>query len=342
MSDHLHDGAGPAGGAPPPPADPGRDAPPARAREAGASPPGVTVAVLARSDEPALAATLRSLERAAGKLAARGHAVSFVICVNGEDGREALADARSFADCMRSLRTAVIREPLADKARAWNLARSSCATPIVVFCDADVDVAPDALVVLVDALAAAPRALLASARQVPALAGASAVARAAALPYRFDFGVVGGRLYAMRSSAVARMPEGLLLEDGWLSAVLGREQLLVVDAAEVRFRPPETLADYFRERLRTEAGKVQIREARRSARGGAAGLGPRRGPIARYPWREMARRLAPGDWPLAAINLGVRAAARVAAEVAARTGHRIRWATIATSKPPRAAAGGKA
>ncbi len=309
-------------------AAPRRDAlaEPARLREA------ITIAVLARADEPALGTTLRSLERAAGTLAARGHEIHFAICVNGEEGRAALADARGFADCMRSLRTAVIREPRADKARAWNLVRSSCATPLLVFCDADVDVAPDALLRLVEALETRPDAALASARQVPRLEGAGVVARAAALPYRFDFGVVGGRLYAMRSAAALAMPEGLLLEDGWLSAELGRDRLLTVGDARVFFRPPATLGDYFRERLRTEAGKVQIRASRRVA--GAEGE-----PIASYPWSEIRRQIGRRDLPLAAINLGVRLGARAAAEVAARTGRRVRWATIGSSKPPRAAGG---
>ena len=293
----------------------------------------VTIAVLARADEPALAATLGSLERAAGALAARGHAIQFAICVNGGDGRLAAADARAFAECMRSLRTSVIHEPRADKARAWNLVRSACTTPWVVFCDADVEVAPDALVRLVEALEARPDLALASARQVPLLDGATMVARAAALPYRFDFGVVGGRLYALRTAALERMPEGLLLEDGWLSARLGRERLVTVADAEVRFRPPATVADYFRERLRTEAGKVQIRDGRR-ARGAAAP------PIAAYPWSEMRRRLGPADWPLVAFNLGVRACARVAAEAATRVGRDVRWSTVTSSKPPRAARGG--
>ncbi len=292
----------------------------------------VTIAVLARADEPALGATLRSLERAAGALAARGHATQFAICVNGADGRLAAADARAFAECMRSVRTSVIREPRADKARAWNLVRSACTTPFLVFCDADVEVAPDALVRLVEALEQDPGAALASARQVPRLDGATLVARAAALPYRFDFGVVGGRLYALRASELERMPEGLLLEDGWLSARFGRARLLTVADAEVRFRPPATAADYFRERLRTEAGKVQIREERR-AQGGQGE------PIAAYPWSEMRRRLGPADWPLVAFNLGVRACARVAAEVASRAGRDVRWSTVTSSKPPRAAGG---
>lgn len=292
----------------------------------------VTVAVLARADEPALGATLRSLERAAGALAARGHATQFAICVNGGEGRRAAADARAFAECMRSVRTSVIREPRADKARAWNLVRQACTTPLVVFCDADVEVASDALVRLVDALERNPGAALASARQVPSLDGATLVARAAALPYRFDFGVVGGRLYAFRTAELERMPEGLLLEDGWLSARLGRDRLLTVAEAHVRFHPPATVADYFRERLRTEAGKVQIREERRA-------LGRVPEPIAAYPWSEMRRRLGPADWPLVAFNVGVRACARLAAEVASRAGRDVRWSTVTSSKPPSAAGG---
>ncbi|MFM7144498.1 MAG: glycosyltransferase, partial [Alphaproteobacteria bacterium] len=293
----------------------------------------VTIAVLARADEPALGATLRSLERAAGALAARGHETRFSICVNGGEGRLAAADARAFAECMRAVRTSIVHEPRADKARAWNLVRSACTTPLAVFCDADVEVAPDALVRLVEALEARPDAALASARQVPLLDGATLVARAAALPYRFDFGVVGGRLYALRTAALERMPEGLLLEDGWLSARLGRDRLVTVVEAEVRFRPPATVADYFRERLRTEAGKVQIRDDRRSS-------GADTPAIAAYPWSEMRRRLGPADWPLVAFNLGVRACARVAAEAASRTGRAVRWSTVTSSKPPRAARGG--
>jgi hypothetical protein len=289
------------------------------------SPEAVTVAVLCRSDEPALTRTLDSLGRAAQRLAEGGRAVCFAICVNGSDGQSALAAARGFAVGQPRWATHLVVEAKADKARAWNLLRGSCTTPLLVFCDADVDVEETALVALIAALEAQPEKLLASARQVPALDGASLVARAAALPYRFDFNVVGGRLYAMRRDAVARMPEGLLLEDGWLSARLGTDRLLTVPEARVFFRPPQTLGDYLRERVRTEAGKVQIRRERRAA-------GQPQTPIARYPWKEIARGLPLRDWPLVALNLGVRAIARVAAERAERTGRTISWSTIATSK----------
>ncbi len=301
---------------------PGGDA----AREA------VTIAVPCRSDEPALGATLASLDRAAARLVARGHPARLVVCVNGPQGGIAQADAEQLERRSVGLSLELLLELEADKARAWNRLRASCTTPLIVCCDADVELAPDALVALVEALEANPEVLLASARQIPLLAGQGWVARAAALPYRFEFGVVGGRLYAMRSAALERMPERLLLEDGWLSARLGRSRLLTVERAEVYFHPPCTLADYLRERLRTEAGKVQIRAWR------AANPSPP-GAIARYPWRAMARELAPRDWPLVALNVAVRGVARVVAELAARRGRELGWATVTTSKPARAAGG---
>lgn len=299
----------------------------------------VTVAVLCRADEPALARTLHTLEAAADPLARDGREVGFAICVNGPAGSgAALAAANAMAARRAPGTVRVLVDARADKARAWNLVRAACATPLIAFCDADVEVAPDALAKLAAALDAAPDVQLASARQVPvfgpfASEGGSAgarratlVARAAAIPYRFDFQVVGGRLYLMRAAAVERMPEGLLLEDGWLSARLGNDVLRTVHDAEVRFHPPTTLADYFRERMRTEAGKLQIRDERRDE-------GRSQQPIARYRWREMSAALGAADLPLVAVNLGVRFAARALAGLAARRGRSVAWATVASSKP---------
>jgi hypothetical protein len=308
-----------------------------------AAPDAITVAVLSRADEPALDRTLDGLARAAEPLRAQGRTVRFAICVNGPTASAASA-ARAAADAFASRHAAgavcVLLDGRADKARAWNLVRGACTTPLLAFCDADVDVAPDALTALVAQLESDQGVQLASARQVPVFGpfagegdGAAAprrratlVARAAALPYRFDFQVVGGRLYVMRAAAVERMPESLLLEDGWLSARLGNDALRTVASAQVGFHPPATLADYFRERLRTEAGKIQIRDERR--RDGGAPT-----PIARYRAGAMLSALRPGELPLVVVNLGVRFVARAIAELAARRGRRIPWSTVASSKP---------
>lgn len=287
----------------------------------------VLIAVPCRSDEPALSRTLEALSVAGVGLEERGHEVRFAICVNGPPGpAEAAADA--FAAGAGRGRTAVLMLNEPDKAAAWNRLRGGCEAEWIVFCDADVEPTSDALVCLAESLESRPDAAVATARLEPDLEGASMVARAAALPHRFDFGVVRGPLYLLRTSALARMPEGLLLEDAWLSAELGARgagRVLSVWSAVVRYRPAGTLGDYFRERLRTEAGKIQIRADR-------ARRGVPHTPIARYPWEHFLSELGPRDWPLVVLNLGVRLVARVVAEFAATRGRAVSWAPVRSSK----------
>jgi cellulose synthase/poly-beta-1,6-N-acetylglucosamine synthase-like glycosyltransferase len=290
----------------------------------------LTVGILCRADEPALGNTLASLRRAAASLEQAGWESRFIVCVNGPSlegtSLPAWTAAASFAAELAAGRVRLIREGKADKARAWNLVRQACATAFIAFCDADVEVGEHALERLVTELERRPEVMLASARQVPILDHAGLVARAAALPSRFDLGVVGGPLYAMRAAAVEIMPEELLFEDAWLSARIGRASLTTVPLAEVRYRPPATLGDWYRQRLRTEAGKIQIREARRHEQ-------PDGGPIARYPWREMLHGIHFTEWPLVALCLAVRFVARAVAEYSARRGRRIAWVTIPSTKP---------
>ncbi|MDG2305391.1 MAG: glycosyltransferase family 2 protein [Candidatus Binatia bacterium] len=289
----------------------------------------VTIAVPCRSDEPGLARTLDALSVAAEALRERGHEVFFFVCVNGPAG-PAHEAAAAFA--AGSERTTVFTLDEAGKAGAWNRLRGGCETDWIAFCDADVEPAPDALASLAESLEGRPDAAVATARLEPKLEGASLVAKAAALPHRFDFGVVRGPLYLLRTEALERMPDGLLLEDAWLSAELGARgagTVLSVWSAVVRYRPANTLRDYYRERLRTEAGKIQIRADR-----------VRRGvphtPIARYPWEHFLAELGPREWPLVALNLGVRVVARFMAELAARRGRNVPWTPVASSKSPAA------
>lgn len=289
--------------------------------------PRVTIAIPCRSDEPALRATLDAVVLAAARLQERGHDVFFSICTNGPGG-PARSDAHAFATGDGVGRTSVFDLEQADKAAAWNRLRGACETPWIVFCDADVEPSEDALVCLAEAMESRPDAVVATARLEPDLSRASWVARAAALPHRFDFGVVRGPLYLLRTEALSRMPEGLLLEDAWLSAELGARgagAVLSVWSAVVRYRPAHTLGDYFRERLRTESGKIQIRDDRNRR-------GVPQTPISRYPWEHFLAELGPREWPLAALNLGVRVVARALAEVQARRGRRVAWAQVRSSK----------
>ena len=289
----------------------------------------VTIALPCRSNEPALKRTMEALVEAVARLEDRGHEVRYAICVNGPTGPASLA-AEEFACGKGRGRTRVLTLPVADKAAAWNRLRSDCDTEWIVFCDADVEPAPDSLVSLCEALETRPDAVIATARLEPILDGGSFVARAAALPHRFDFGVVRGPMYVLRREALVSMPEGLLLEDAWLSAQFGASgggKVLSVWSAVVHYRPPGNLRDYCRERLRTEAGKIQIRSDRRSR-------GVPLTPIARYPWSQLWSELGPRDLPLVALNIGVRGVCRFVAELSAWRGREVSWKTVESTKAP--------
>ena len=115
------------------------------------------------------------------------------------------------------------------KVAAWNAIRAAARAPIIVFADADVRVARSRD-------PAAGRAARARARSSPSSRDArqplrdfpsdGLVARVAALPHRFDFGNVPGRLYALRVAALPEpMPATVLHEDAYLTVRLGRRAL---------------------------------------------------------------------------------------------------------------------
>ena len=66
-----------------------------------------------------------------------------------------------------------------------------------------------------------------AARETPILeAGSSIWSRMGALPYRFNFGNAGGRLFLIRKDALSGpMPEDLLLEDAWLTVAVGKQRV---------------------------------------------------------------------------------------------------------------------
>ena len=183
----------------------------------------------------------------------------------------------------------------------WRWARGD----LLAFCDADVRVAPDALARLYAALQNDAQARLVAAREVPVVdAQASLWSRLGALPYRFDFGNAGGRLFMIRRDAlISPLPEDLLLEDAWLTVAVGKSHVRKHMQAQVFFVPPRTWNDYFAERVRTEAGKIQLRRQH------AALLEP--GPVAAYPWAEFVRRLTWPEYGLALVALAIRGLARL-------------------------------
>lgn len=242
---------------------------------------------------------------------------------SGRDGVGRGSGARASGSC---LGVRLLRLARPNKAAAWNAIRGAVRAPVIVFADADVRVAPGAIGLLLARLAAEPDLAVVAGREAAVVErGDGLPARLAALPYRFDFGNLPGRLYAMRSTALAEpMPDHVVSEDAFLTVKLGRARFAKEDAALVYLRPPLGWRDYLRQRVRNEVGKLQLaREFPDLLR--AHGFG-------RYPWREFLARIRPGEYPLVAASLAARVYARLLARRQAGGGFRPGWDMLESTK----------
>jgi hypothetical protein len=286
----------------------------------------VTLAVPCRTDEPSLGRTLdtalASWERA--PQAARA-GLEVLVCLNGVDAPGPRAALERFA--------AAVGAPLAthaaDAARdtapppagrigvdalltrrvgkpiAWNVLRAAARAPVAVFMDADVGFAPETFGLLLDTLAAHPAAAIATARTTCAPRPGLFESIMAA-PYGVEFPNISPQLYAARLAVLpATMPEDLIEPERWLELLVGRDRVVRAPGAEVSVRLPGTLADFFRQRIRIEMGKVQFAHE--------------------YPGIETRGRPQPGlRTVLASLDHGRRA--RLAAYLALRSvAHALAW-----------------
>lgn len=237
----------------------------------------VTLAVPCRTDEPALGRTLDAAW-ASWQVAAQSatHALEVLVCLNGATGESrALAELRAFA-AARGVRLAEVQAdarseptdapltvtalctPRAGKAIAWELLRRRARGATMLFLDADVLFPGNAFGLLLDTLAARPDAILASARTTCEVRS-TAFERVMAVPYRIDFPNLSPQLYAARRDGLpASMPQDLFDPEHWLELMVGAEHMVRVPGARVVIRLPGTLADFFRQRIRIEMGKVQL------------------------------------------------------------------------------------
>ena len=191
------------------------------------------------------------------------------------------------------------------KPRAMNTLWQWAYGDLLLFCDADVRLDPQAIASLY-AHAQQERQLgLVAAREVPMLEPKTSIwSRMGALPYRFNFGNVGGRLFLIRKDVLSEpMPEDLLLEDAWLTVAVGKQYVGKAMQAQVFFVLPQTWRDYFAERVRAEGGKMQLR------RQYAPLLA--HGPVAEYPWTEFLRTIRLREYGLVLLALGIRGLARL-------------------------------
>lgn len=191
------------------------------------------------------------------------------------------------------------------KPRAMNTLWQWACGNLLLFCDADVRIDLQAIAYLYAHAQAEPQLGLVAAREVPILeAEASIWSRMGALPYRFNFGNAGGRLFLIRKEALSEpMPEDLLLEDAWLTVAVGKQRVGKAMQAQVFFVLPQTWHDYFAERVRAEGGKMQIRRQHAHLLAD--------GPVAEYPWAEFLRTIRIREYGLTLLALGIRSLARL-------------------------------
>lgn len=271
----------------------------------------VVAAVPCHSDEPAVGRTVADLsDDLAGFDAAR-----IVVCVNGVGARTSPA-AAALAE-VPGVEVRFLEQP--SKAAAWNLLRQEAAD-VTVFSDADVRIAPGSVAALLDALEAHPDAVLASGAQRPA-APDSMAGRAASVPFKLRWQGVAGTLYAARTEWLPEMPSDVILDDAWLWAAAsarGEGAIVPVPQAVATFRPAASWRDLWRQRLRAEAGKRQLRSWDVS-------LAP--APEAARPSIAFLRTYSPRELPAVAALAGIKVAASVWSRLRPPT-----WGTAPTTK----------
>lgn len=274
----------------------------------------VVVAVAAHRDEPAVAHTVLVLSDDASAL----QDVRVVVCVNGPAPRESPA-AIQLAEVpgvdVRFL-------DRASKPAAWNLLRAEPAD-VTVFCDADVEVVPGSLPALVSALAASPAAVVATAAQSPR-PPSSLTGQVAATPFKLGWGGVAGTLYAARTAWLPEMPEDVLLDDGWLWSQASRHGdggIVHVPEARATFEVATTWRDLWRQRLRAEAGKRQLKSWGLALAPPPAAARPSTSTLRAYPVRE---------WPAVASLAAIKLAANFWSRF-----RQPEWGSATSTKVPR-------
>jgi len=220
----------------------------------GAMTKRIVIGVPCHRDEPGIARTVASLAESAERLEDPWR---IVVCVNGRDPGDGPA-----VDALRATpgRALVRLLDVASKPAAWNALREEPAD-VHVFADADVTVNKWALPALIDALDSHD-VVAAAAKQ--SHVGDGFVAHVARVPHRLDWGGLLGTLYAAQTDALPlAMPPDVLLDDAWLFAQLRASgDVVQTPLATATVQLPTRLRDLWRQRVRAEAGKQQMRDLR--------------------------------------------------------------------------------
>jgi hypothetical protein len=270
----------------------------------------VVIAVPCHRDEPNIARTIESLKASAERLECDQR---IVVCVNGPDSGKSPA-----AEALRDSGVIVRLLDVGSKPAAWTVLRHEPAD-VHVFADADVVVNAWAIPALVHALQ--PKDVVAAAAKQEHL-GEGVVAHVARMPHRLAWGGILGTLYAARTDALPdEMPRDVLLDDAWLFAQLGAQgRIEQVPLATATVQLPTRLRDLWRQRVRAEAGKQQLRRLGLSTAAPPAEVTSIYRTLVAYP---------PKEWPYVA----ALALVKLAASLKARRGA-VDWKPAQSTKTP--------
>jgi cellulose synthase/poly-beta-1,6-N-acetylglucosamine synthase-like glycosyltransferase len=228
----------------------------------------VEVAVFCRNEEARIRGALEVLRAQADSLDERFLPLRVIVLDNGSTDRSAAVAAAAARELSLVGRIEIqVEEGLPPgKARAWNAFIARATTEMLVFVDADVDLAAGALQRLLQHLAQEPGLVLAGAvrRLPPGHVPRGFWQQAFSIPYR-DLRrpeSIAGVAYAARRRSLRPLPVDSVNEDLALS-LRHAGSYAIVDEAVAYVEPPADLATFLRQRTRVLRGDRL--EARRGA-----------------------------------------------------------------------------
>jgi len=151
------------------------------------------------------------------------------------------------------------------KPNAWNILRENASSNYIFFADADVYVDKDAFKILYNYLQNNPNLTAVGASCVPYIKKNELIKRMLSnLPGLS--GCLVGRLYLadkskldkdLKRNSFDKIPEHIILEDLWLSVVIGKDKWRIIPEAKVHYMP-YSFFDNFKIDLRNAKGELQI------------------------------------------------------------------------------------
>lgn len=217
----------------------------------------LSLCIAAHNEEHTIASTIESAIAACAGLS---HEV--LVCANActDETARAVETAAASDPQIRLIETDRI-----GKANAWNLLFDAARAPHVVFLDADVVIDPDAIRLLLDRLVTDHRLIAAGARCIPVNRHGDFLSRVLYRPNE-THGCLIGRLYVVDAPALRRrlrsfdltgMDSSIIVEDLWLSLVIGADRWVIEPDARVYYLHP-----HWREardiEIRNRCGVMQV------------------------------------------------------------------------------------